>query len=103
MKKLIIAASIVTCLNVYALPYIEYKNEYDVRKENHTHHIRSGYKWNNNLYMEAGKMTDGYSSEFGYKWKFEDNWVVKGKFETKKKDGSKSKSKLETELRYTFD
>ena len=86
---------------VFAAPYVEYKNEYDVAKESQTHHLRAGYKTKGGYYLEAGKMNAGWSSELGYKQKF-GNFELKGKFETKKKDFSKPKSKLETELRYTF-
>lgn len=99
MKKILIA--LLLSSGVHAAPYVEYKNEYDVQKEMHVNHVRGGYKWDNNFYVEAGKMTEGWGSEIGYKWK-QDNWELKGKFETKKKNEHSPNSKLETELRYTF-
>lgn len=103
MKLLLVLPALLLAANTMAgAPYIEYKNEYDVRKEDQTHHLRFGYKADNNLYIEGGKMNGGYSSELGYKFNMDGNWKLQGKFETKKQDGAKPKSKLETELRYTF-
>lgn len=101
MKHILFLSALLSVNVMAGAPYIEYKNEYDVRKEDQTHHLRFGYKADNNLYIEAGKMNGGFSSEMGYKQKWQ-NWELKGKFEIKKQDHSNSKSKLETELRYTF-
>ena len=89
-------------LDVKAGPYVEYKNEYEMKEWNHTKttdHLRLGYKGANNFYFEIGPMTDGHSYEAGYKYKF-DNVTVKGKLETK--DTGSAKTKIETEVRYTF-
>jgi hypothetical protein len=80
-----------------ANPYIEYKREDNTVRHTHQEHLRIGYKADNNLYLEAGTMTDNkISVETGYKFK-QNNWVFKGKFELKDKS-----EKLETEIRYTF-
>ena len=89
-------------LDIKASPYVEYKNEYEMREWNHTkttNHLRLGYKAKNNFYFEIGPMTDGHSYEAGYKFKF-DGVTVKGKLETK--DTGSAKTKVETEVRYTF-
>jgi len=83
--------------NVNASPYVEYKNE--MNKEKTTNHLRLGYKGKNNFYFEIGPMTKGHSYEAGYKFKF-DGVTVKGKLETK--DTGSAKTKVETEVRYTF-
>ena len=86
-------------LDIKAAPYVEYKNEYELKKEKTTNHLRLGYKAKNNFYFEIGPMTDGHSYEAGYKFKF-DGVTVKGKLETK--DTGSAKTKVETEVRYTF-
>lgn len=95
------------CLSVSsanATSYVEYKtkqkfsyNDYDKS----VNHLRLGYKADNNLYFEAGKMTDGYSAEIGYKFKFNEKFVLKGKWEGE--DTTKFKHGFETELRYIID
>jgi K+ transporter len=89
-------------LDIKASPYVEYKNEYEMKEWSHTkttNHLRLGYKAKNNFYFEIGPMTDGHSYEAGYKFKF-DGVTVKGKLETK--DTGSAKTKIETEVRYTF-
>ena len=89
-------------LDIKAAPYVEYKNEYELKEWSHTkttNHLRLGYKEKNNFYFEIGPMTKGHSYEAGYKFKF-DGVTVKGKLETK--DTGSAKTKVETEVRYTF-
>jgi hypothetical protein len=89
-------------LDIKAAPYVEWKNEYELKEWTHTkttNHFRVGYKTDDNLYFEIGPMTDGHSYEAGYKFKF-DAVTVKGKLETK--DTGNTKTKVETEVRYTF-
>jgi len=103
LKKLL-GLIILAPMMSHANPYIEYKHEHqhkDWKFDKNTQHLRFGYKADNNLYLEAGPMTDGYSWESGYKFK-RDKFTFKGKLETKDADGSVPKSKLETEIRYTF-
>jgi K+ transporter len=88
--------------SVLAQPYVEYKNEYELKEWDHTkttHHLRLGYKAKNNLYFEIGPMTKGHSYETGYKFKF-DAVTLKGKLETK--DTGSAKTKVETEVRFNF-
>ena len=96
MKSILILLAFLS-YNVNASPYVEYKNE--MNKEKTTNHLRLGYKAKNNFYFEIGAMTDGHSYEAGYKFKFDDV-TVKGKLETK--DAGSAKTKVETEVRYTF-
>ena len=89
-------------LDIKAAPYIEYKNEYELKEWNHTKttdHLRLGYKAKNNMYFEIGPMTKGHSYEAGYKFKC-DAVTVKGKLETK--DTGDAKTKVETEVRFNF-
>ena len=90
---------------LYANPYLELKNTVPF-KDHHsgtsTSHLRLGYKFDNNFYVEGGAMSHGSSYEAGYKFK-KRKWTLKGKWEGS--DSSKRdyfKSKIETELRYTF-
>ena len=67
--------------SVFAGPYVEYKNEYELKEWTHTkttNHLRLGFKAKNNMYFEIGPMTKGHSYEAGYKFKF-DAVTVKGK------------------------
>lgn len=83
--------------------YLEYKSEVKFRNSNHRNsvdHLRFGYKFDNNVYIEVGPRTDGTSGELGYKYKFSDTWSIKGKWEAH--DIDRFKHKLETELRYSF-
>jgi|TARA_R110002020_G_scaffold235678_7_gene447835 hypothetical protein len=89
---------------VFAGSYLEYKNEYSMKSWDKTgvvDHLRFGYKAKNNLYVEGGYMTGGYSWETGYKFKVTDKVTLKGKLENKNRDGT-SKSKIETEIRFNF-
>lgn len=89
-------------LDIKASPYMEYKNEYELKEWDHTkttHHLRLGYKAKNNMYFEIGPMTKGHSYEAGYKFKT-DAVTVKGKLETK--DTGDAKTKVETEIRFNF-
>jgi len=94
-----------TILPILANPYIEFKNELPMRDTTlgtETNHLRLGYKLDNNFYIESGPMTGGYGFETGYKVQ-KGKWIFKGKFEgsnTNNKDYFKSK--LQTEIRYTF-
>ena len=85
--------------------YIEVKNELPFRdfdSQQDITHLRLGYKFDNNMYVEAGPMTDGKSFEIGYKFKTR-NWTFKGKVESKdRNDRDFIGSKVETEIRYTF-
>ena len=88
-----------------ANPYLEFKNTVpfkDYHSETSTSHLRLGYKFDNNFYVEGGAMSNGSSYEAGYKFK-KGKWTIKGKWEGS--DSSKKdyfKSKIETEFRYTF-
>ena len=102
MKRLLTTTLMLACL-LEANPYIEYKHEHsqkDWEFDKNVQHIRLGYQFENKTYIEAGKMTDGYSWEAGYKLKLSDNLKLKGKIETK--DAGVAKSKIQTEIRYTF-
>jgi len=93
MKKVPILILMVSPLG--ATPYIEYKNEAQFQYENYlgnSSYFRAGYKFDNNVYIEVGE-----TQELGYKFN-EGNWTFKGKWEFKNED----KSKLETEIRYSF-
>jgi hypothetical protein len=97
MRFLFLFVLIIAHHKALANPYIEYKREDNTVRHTHQEHLRIGYKADNNLYLEAGTMTDNkISVETGYKFK-QNNWVFKGKFELKDKS-----EKLETEIRYTF-
>jgi hypothetical protein len=94
--------------NVEAKPqtYIEMKSEtsfHSSRRGDTTNHTRLGFAntiGRAKVYAEGGHMDGGHSFEIGYKFKMDDNLIIKGKFEGKKK--SNTKGKLETEIRYTF-
>ena len=70
---------------------------------NAVNHVRLGKEFDN-TYFEAGKMTNGVSTEAGYKFKNlgGTNFTLKGKVESTKLDGGQWKHGVETELRYTF-
>lgn len=101
MLKLFILLIVLT-QSVQASTYIEFKNELpldnDFRTQKATNHLRLGHKFNN-TYIEFGPMTNGKSIEAGYKFK-RNKWTFKGKIESK--DTGSFKSKVETEIRYTF-
>ena len=100
----ILFISIGSIFPVFAGSYAEYKNEYSMKswdKTGSVDHLRFGYKAKNNLYIEGGYMTGGYSWETGYKFKVTDKVTIKGKLENKNRDGA-SKSKIETEIRFNF-
>lgn len=87
--------------------YIEMKSETSFNDQFHrgdtTNHTRLGFEKKTTfgkVYIEGGHMTDGHSFEAGYKYRWGENLTIKGKFEGK--DASQLKSKLETEVRYTF-
>ena len=104
-RYMTVAALLLVSTEAVAAPYIEYKNELPFKGEKSqdvTQHLRLGYQFDNNIYLEAGPMTDGYGFETGYKFRM-DNLVIKGKFEGADSDERDYiKSKLETEIRYTF-
>ena len=85
--------------------YIEVKNELPFRdfdSQQDVTHLRLGYKFDNNMYVEGGPRTDGKSFEMGYKFQ-RGNWTFKGKVESKdRNDRDFIGSKVETEIRYTF-
>jgi len=93
---------------VQAAPYVEYKNEYEMKDFNYdkkVDHLRFGYQADSTWgkpYFEIGPMTHGTSWEAGYKFKLDalPRLEFKGKLETK--DTGVAKSKFETEIRYTF-
>jgi len=95
-------------LSAVAGPYIEIKSEVEYKDfsiKDQTNHTRFGYEKKNvlgNVYFEAGHMTGGSSWEAGYKTRLSDTLVVKGKLEGKRERGLQSKTKLETEIRYTW-
>ena len=111
MRYLILAIGIVCLLamcEAKAGPYIEIKSEVEYKDfsiKDQTNHTRFGYEKKNvlgNVYFEAGHMTGGSSWEAGYKTRLSDTLVVKGKLEGKRERGLQSKTKLETEIRYTW-
>ena len=110
MKLILLAIATVITLGASSADlYIEYKNEQPILSMSliptigdEIHHFRLGTTKTYNgltLYLEGGGMTDGYSYETGYKYKT-GNWTIKGKYEGK--DSGVNKSKLQTEVRYTF-
>ena len=87
--------------------YIEIKSEvkYDqnLRRGDTTNHTRFGFEKKTTfgkLYVEGGRMSEGHSFEMGYKYRWDKNLTIKGKWEGK--DAGTLKNKLETEIRYTF-
>lgn len=111
MLSLIFALTFTCTANSAELePYIEYKNvlafvDSDYRID--THHLRFGATYGK-VYAEVGPTTSdgftnntGVSGEVGYKFKFNDSWTLKGKWEGVDRDDVFG-HKLETELRYTF-
>ena len=77
----------------YANPYLELKNTVPFKN----HHSETSTS-----HLRLGAMSHGSSYEAGYKFK-KGKWTLKGKWEGS--DSSKRdyfKSKIETELRYTF-
>lgn len=105
--KLIIAIMLTSMFiqQAQANTYIEVKNELpfrDFKSQQDVTHYRLGYKFDNNMYVEGGPMTDGKSFEAGYKFT-RGNWTFKGKVEAKdRNDRDFIGSKVETEIRYTF-
>ena len=100
--KYMLLVLLIASASVLAQPYVEYKNEYELKEGVHTkttNHLRLGYKAKNKLYFEIGSMTKGHSYEAGYKFK-KDGVTVKGKLETK--DTGDAKTKVETEVRFNF-
>lgn len=86
--------------------YLEIKTETSYKgfsRGDTTTHVRLGSEktlTRGKIYIEAGHMSDGHSFEAGYKYKWDNRLVIKGKYEGKKVN--QTKSKLETEIRYTF-
>lgn len=93
-------------LAVSAGPYVEMKSETSFageRRGSTVTHKRLGYEqsiYAGKIYLEGGHMTGGSSFEAGYKFKLGEKFLIKGKVEGKRTDGTKNK--VETELRYTF-
>jgi len=112
MRILILAIGILCTLaacSTKANPYIEIKSEVtykDFSSTDAVNHTRFGYEkkslTGNKIYFEGGHMTGGSSWEAGYKTRLSDTLVVKGKLESKRERGLQSKTKLETEIRYTW-
>ena len=72
-----------------AAPYIEYKNEVELKYDNYV-----------KKFIELGVMSEyGKAGEIGYKFN-KDSWTFKGKWELK--NHLEHKSKIQTEIRYTF-
>lgn len=104
MKLFMAALLCVSVSGANATPYVEFKTKQKFINDNYdntANHLRLGFKADNNLYFEAGPMTDGYSAEIGYKVKFNNSFTLKGKWEGE--DTNRLKHGFETELRYTFD
>lgn len=95
-------------LSAVAGPYLEIKSEVEYKDfsiKDQTNHTRFGYEKKNvlgNVYFEAGHMTGGSSWEAGYKSRLSETLTVKGKLEGKRERGLQTKTKLETEIRYTW-
>lgn len=93
---------------VMANPYVEYKNEYELKDWTHTKtvdHMRFGYQADDTIgrpYFEIGPMTHGYSWEAGYKFNLPHHLQLKGKVETKDQKDKVPSTKIETELRWTW-
>ena len=113
MNKLLITTTLLLSIYIESSPYIEYKNKAKIVDEpyildkaldftNSTDHLRFGYKLDNNMYFEAGPMTHGKGFELGYKFNNE-RWTFKGKIEGNHNESNVFKSKVQTEIRYTFD
>jgi hypothetical protein len=111
MRYLILAIGVLCLLAAFSVkagPYVEIKSEVtykDFSIKDKTNHARFGYQKKNvlgNVYFEAGHMTGGSSWEAGYKTRLSDTLVIKGKLEGKHERGLQSKTKLETEIRYTW-
>ena len=92
-------------MTALANPYLEFKNVVpfvDTYSQTSISHLRLGYKLKNNLYVEGGVMSHGTSYEAGYKFS-RGNWTIKGKWEgTDSNQRDTFRSKLETEIRFTF-
>ena len=92
-------------MTILANPYLEFKNVVpfvDTYSQTSISHLRLGYKLKNNLYVEGGVMSHGTSYEAGYKFS-RGNWTIKGKWEgTDSHQRDTFRSKLETEIRFTF-
>ena len=102
MKKIILALALLTSPQLFAAPYVEYKNELKFKNTHYSedlHSFRLGYGFQK-FYLEAGPRTDGYASEVGYKFT-KGPLTFKGKWEGSKTDDFDHK--LETEVRYTWD
>jgi len=113
MKTVVLISSLLFCGAVDSTPYIEAKSKAKVTSDSYAvsyftneavNHIRLGNAWDN-AYIEAGKMTNGVSSEAGYRFRKigGSNFTLKGKVESTKRDGEQWVHGVETELRYTFD
>lgn len=113
MRWLVLCIGILCVLaacDAYAGPYIEIKSEVeykDFKIKDQVNHTRFGYEKKSlihgrSIYFEAGHMTGGSSWEGGYKTKLSDTLMIKGKLEGKRERGMDSKTKLETEIRYTW-
>ena len=96
-------------LPIASSPYIEYKNTVPLIENTEgfqlydtTDHLRFGYKLDNNMYFEVGPMTHGKGYELGYKFNNE-RWTFKGKIEGNHNESNIFKSKIQTEVRYTFE
>jgi|TARA_R110002167_G_scaffold17005_3_gene65687 hypothetical protein len=113
MKTLVFASLLLVGCHAVSAPYVEFKSKAKVTSDSYAvsyftndavNHIRLGNTWKN-IYFEGGKMTNGVSTEAGYKFKNlgGSNFTLKGKVESTKLDAGQWKHGVETELRYTFD
>lgn len=112
MRYLILAIGILcvfAACSVKAGPYVEIKSEVtykDFSTTDSVNHTRFGYEkkslTGNKIYFEGGHMTGGSSWEAGYKTRLSDTLIVKGKLEGKRERGKEAKTKLETEIRFTW-
>jgi hypothetical protein len=107
--KTILMIMIIISQSILSSPYIEYKNTVPLIENTEgyqlydtTDHLRFGYKLDNNMYFEAGPMTHGKGFELGYKFNNE-RWTFKGKIEGNHNESNVFKSKVQTEIRYTFE
>lgn len=110
MKQILLGLLLIpsSAFSAELTPYIEWKNVQaykDSNKAGHINHLRMGTKFGN-FYAEAGgartdSNKDGFSGEAGYKWKLNQSFTLKGKWEGVDLNDTFG-HKLETELRYTF-
>lgn len=107
MKKILMTLTMIFAPPTWADDpkyYAEYKNEWNLNSWDYKstqQFLRFGMEFDK-FYVEAGPMYSAsgdldISSEMGYKFKLNERFQLKGKFETKAEG-----AKLETEFRYYF-